>query len=146
MSRHYYPAGEQSANLRASARPSPISPPLMAILQNTASNLKELEERINLHSVFRQQRIKALGWFQQPPEATIPSSQSDQLSNNESKVASKDDDSKAKSLLREYDEMKEQFLQILQSAETRAYIHLMHRLSFISQNLQQNVVLWLADR
>jgi hypothetical protein len=38
------------------------TPPLLSVLADTTSKLRELDERIHLHSTFRQQRIKYLGW------------------------------------------------------------------------------------
>lgn len=49
-------------------------------------------------------------------------------------------------LLREYNDVKEQILQIISAAEARAYVHLIYRLAYVSRALNQNVVLWHADR
>lgn len=49
-------------------------------------------------------------------------------------------------LLREYNDVKEQILQIISVAEARAYVHLIYRLAYVSRALNQNVVLWHADR
>ena len=49
-------------------------------------------------------------------------------------------------LLQEYNDVKEQILQIISVAEARAYVHLIYRLAYVSRALNQNVVLWHADR
>lgn len=49
-------------------------------------------------------------------------------------------------LLQEYNYMKEQILHIISAAETRAFVHLLYRLAYISRALNQNVVIWHADR
>lgn len=106
---------------------------MTAVLNDSLNRLRELEERINLHTVFRQQRLRSLGWSQKQPEEQL------QITSN-----SPVEDSSSQ-LLRNYDEMKEQLLQILQSPETRAFIHLMNRLSMVSRELQKNVILWLSE-
>ena len=67
MVRHYYPdlqrgvSSQSPLSARITLTPPP-STPLLAVLSDTTSKLRELDERIHLHSTFRQQRIKLLGW------------------------------------------------------------------------------------
>jgi hypothetical protein len=139
MSRHYYSVLEESFSDGSSRRHERMpyraktETGLHAVLQDTSTRLRHLEEQINLHSIHRQKRLKALGWSQYLAK--------DSPSPNRS-LESGD----LRALMKEYEDMKEQFLIILQSAETRAYIHLINRLTVIGRDLQNNVILWLSDR